>query len=257
VAAFAGVLLAAGCASSTRPAGAPSPTAGTPDGCLPAAWRTALADATIPLPGAGEPIAIVPDGRVVVRIAGRPGLALASANSALQQLAVPDVPADTDVEASVDAVGGLLVTYRPGRPVAVATTHAPTGTSATPRVVASPPEAVSAWRVDLATGQVQRAAPPAREAHPTAQASVAYPGVVTPHVDVVAGPFVFFHDYDVSDAIRVLDTRTGSAALTGLQFTGLTRSGYGVVAFGGALATTSGPPPLRVIDTRDLPRIEC
>jgi hypothetical protein len=76
-------------------------------------------------------------------------------------------------------------------------------------------------------------------------------------VDAIAGTFVFFHRYDVSDAIEVLDTRSGSIATTGLCTTGVAGSGYGVAYFGGALASTGGPAPLRVIDTRNLPRIAC
>lgn len=76
-------------------------------------------------------------------------------------------------------------------------------------------------------------------------------------VDAIAGTFVYFHPYDTSDAIEVLDTRSGSIASTGLRSTGVVGSGYGVAYFGGALASSDGPASLRIIDTRDLPRIEC
>lgn len=267
----------AGCASDGRPAAAASGSRVTPDACLPPAWRTALASATVPIPGAAEPLAVVPDGRAVVRVAGRPGLSLAAADGSLQALAVPNAGPQTTLTARVDSAGRLLVTYLPDTPVAIATTSAPTsrstptersapaGASTDPASSAPPPprgpEVRDAVLVDLATGQVQHVDPAtARSDSEPVSGAVRRElqqrvGTVT--VDAIAGAFVFFHPYDVSDAVEVFDRRSGSIAATGLRATGVAGSGYGRVYFGGALTSTGGPAALRVIDTRDLPRIEC
>ena len=115
--------------------------------------------------------------------------------------------------------------------------------------------------VDLATGRMRHVDPATAqdttEPVPDAVARQLELRAGTVTVNASAGPFVFFHRYDVSDAIEVLDTRSGSIATTGLLDTGVAGSGYGVAYFGGALASTGGPASLRVVDTRDLPRIDC
>jgi hypothetical protein len=259
-------VLVVGCASGARPAVSPSESGGASDACLPPAWRAALANATVPVPGAAEPLAVVPDGRVVVRVAGRPGLSLAAADGSLQALAVPDAGPRTRLMARADSAGRLVVTYLSDTPVAIASTSAPAGQSAPANASSAPappnvPEARDAVLVDLSTGRVRHLDPST-----TDTGTEPVPGAITRAleqragtvtVDAIAETFVFFHRYDVSDAIEVLDTRSGSIATTGLRTTGVAGSGYGVAYFGGALASTGGPAALRVVDTRNLPRIAC
>lgn len=261
----------AGCASGDRPAIASSESRGASDACLPPAWRAALANATVPVAGAAEPLAVVPDGRVVVRIAGRPGLSLAAADGSLEALAVPDAGPQTMLVARTDPAGRLLVTYLADTPAAIATTSAPgvpssRASASTAQASSAPPppsgpRVRDAVLVDLATGHVRHVDPGTGDAEvepiPPAVTRALEQQAGTVTVDAIAGSFVFFHRYDVSDAIEVLDTRSGSIAATGLRATGVAGSGYGRVYFGGALASTGGPAALRVIDTRDLPRLEC
>jgi hypothetical protein len=265
----------AGCASGDRPAATSSDTGSAADACLPSAWRAALASSTVPVPGAAEPLAVVPDGRIVVRVAGRPGLSLAAADGSLEALAVPDAGPQTTLTARTDTAGRLLVTYLTDTPTAIPTTSAPATassgppssgpSSSGPSSSAPPPssefEARDAVLVDLDTGRVQHVDPATAQATsepvPDAVARQLEQRAGTVTVDAIAGPFVFFHPYDVSDAIEVLDTQSGSTAATGLRATGVAGSGYGVAYFGGALASTEGPASLRVVDTRALPRIDC
>jgi hypothetical protein len=78
---------------------------------------------------------------------------------------------------------------------------------------------------------------------------------VTVLVRAVAGPIVFFTDYDNSDRLYALDTRTGGVADLGIDFGGNSYAGGGV--FAGVLKQNENDYPQVRLDTSRLPELTC
>jgi hypothetical protein len=78
---------------------------------------------------------------------------------------------------------------------------------------------------------------------------------VTVLVRSVAGPIVFFTDYDNSDRLYALDTRTGGVADLGIDFGGNSYAGGGV--FAGVLKKNENDYPQVRLDTSRLPELTC